>query len=266
MPNSEIDMGDPLTVASRLWSVSPRILTLRRVTGAPAITVMDEAVDDVWADLGRRWRVEEQYFKAYPVCRWAQPAVEAVLSLVRADGEAPIPASEIAGIAIHSFTEATRLVLRRPKNTDEAQYSLPFPVAAAVVHGKLGVAEIGGPELADLEVLKLSDSVRMVAEPLYDDRFPGERWAHAVLELRDGRRLVSAPCTARGDPERPFSDSRLMEKFHELAAPVLGESERDAIVAGCLTVDQQGGVAALATVLYGRAPDGPHSSLMASVR
>ena len=246
--------------------VAAALLAQEGFTGAPAITMVDEKADEIWADLGRRWRVEEQYFKAYPVCRWAQPAVEAVLSLVHAKGEAPIPASQIAGITIHSFTEATRLVLRRPKNTDEAQYSLPFPVAAAVVHGKLGVAEIDGPELADPEVLKLSDTVRMVAEPLYDDRFPGERWAHAVLELKGGRRLVSAPCTARGDPERPFSDSRLTDKFHELAAPVLGESEREVIITGCLTVDQQDGVAALATVLYGRALDSAHSSLMASVR
>lgn len=76
-------------------------------------------------------RVEEQYVTAYPVCRWAQPAVEAVLSLVRVEGDPPVPADQITGITIHSFSEATRLTLRHPKTTDEAQYSLPFPVAAA---------------------------------------------------------------------------------------------------------------------------------------
>lgn len=79
----------------------------------------------------------------------------------------------------------------------------------------------------------------MIAEPLYDDSFPGEHWAHAALELKDGRRLVSAPCTARSHPERPVSDSELVDKFHEMAAPILGESTRETVVAGCFAVDQQ---------------------------
>ncbi len=58
-------------------------------TGAPALTWEADAVADIWADVGSRWRILEQYFKAYPVCRWAQPAIEAALTLAaraRSDG------------------------------------------------------------------------------------------------------------------------------------------------------------------------------------
>src|SRR3546814_19189851 len=73
--------------------------------------------------------------------------------------------------------------------SDEAQYSLSFPVAAALVHGRLGVAEIDGTGLRDAEVLALSDAMVLVEEPTYSRRFPAERWAHAEIEMRDGRRL-----------------------------------------------------------------------------
>ena len=53
-------------------------------TGAPALTCESDAVAGIWADVGSRWRILEQYFKAYPVCRWAQPAIEAALTLQRA--------------------------------------------------------------------------------------------------------------------------------------------------------------------------------------
>jgi hypothetical protein len=46
----------------------------RRLHGAPALTIERDEVRDFWNDLGTRWRIREQYFKAYPVCRWAQPA------------------------------------------------------------------------------------------------------------------------------------------------------------------------------------------------
>src|SRR5437660_272757 len=52
-------------------------------TGAPALTVERDDARAFWSDLGRRWRIREQYFKAYPVCRWAQPAIEAALDLQR---------------------------------------------------------------------------------------------------------------------------------------------------------------------------------------
>src|SRR3546814_17961731 len=82
--------------------------------GAPASTGSDLAVADVWGDVGGRWRIEEQYVKAYPVCRWAHPAVEAVLSL-RDDGARPtFTPQEVKRVTIHRFAEAVRLATRQP--------------------------------------------------------------------------------------------------------------------------------------------------------
>lgn len=217
--------------------VSAALLAAEGFTGAPAVTVTAEAVAETWGDLGRRWRIEEQYIKAYPVCRWAQPAVEAVLSLKQAHDFA---ARDIVGVTVHSFTEAVRLATRRPATTDAAQYSLPFPVAAALLRGRLGLAEIDGPGLSDPEVLVLSEAMELVEEQDYCARFPAERWAHAVVDLADGRRLVSAPCPARGDPEAPFSDAEVETKFRELASPLLGDGLCGTLIAACRTIDGEG--------------------------
>ncbi len=225
--------------------VSAAFLAAEGFTGAPAITLMDDAVADIWADLGEDWRVEEQYIKAYPVCRWAQPAVEAVLSLVNVEAEQSISPEQIARVTIHSFAEATRLAKRRPETTDEAQYSLPFPVAAALVHGRLGVAEVDGPGLSDSQVLALSETMVLVEEQDYNARFPQERWAHAIIELHNGRRLVSEPCPARGDPEAPFSDAALVDKFHRLADPLLGRDRSSRLASDCSAVDKADTLASL---------------------
>jgi 2-methylcitrate dehydratase PrpD len=59
--------------------VSAAYLAADGFTGAPAISMEDAALAHLWCDLGDTWRIREQYIKLYPVCRWAQPAVEAVL-------------------------------------------------------------------------------------------------------------------------------------------------------------------------------------------
>ena len=86
--------------------VTAALLARDGFTGAPALTVEGDAADACWHDLGTRWRIREQYFKPYPVCRWAQPAIEAALSLQRTHD---FDADDVAAIAIESFREAIDL-------------------------------------------------------------------------------------------------------------------------------------------------------------
>jgi 2-methylcitrate dehydratase PrpD len=161
----------------------------------------------------------EQYFKPYPVCRWAQPAMEAAMQLAR---EAQIAADDIASVEVFSFHEAVRLAARTPETTEQAQYSLPFPVAAALVHGRIGAAEISGEGLRHPLVLRLARSMRLTREPDYDARFPAQRWARIVATLRDGRQLSSDPAVARGSAENPLSDDELASKFMSCTACIPG--------------------------------------------
>ncbi len=199
--------------------VSAALLAQSGFTGAPAITVEAAGQADVWSDLGERWTIKEQYFKPYPVCRWAQPAVAAALELKRLHG---FDASEIVGIEVTSFHEATRLACREPANTEQAQYSLPFPLAAALVHGTVGPAQISDEGLTDRETLRLSNLVSFVENADYNAAFPEQRYAHVHINLQNGARLVSDRTAASGDPEDPLSDTAIRQKFRDLAEPQLG--------------------------------------------
>jgi 2-methylcitrate dehydratase PrpD len=182
-------------------------------TGAPAVTVEDTAHEPLWSDLGVRWRVTEQYLKAYPVCRWAQPAVEAAAQLRR---DHAFEAMDVVSLRVKTFTEASRLHVAAPRASDEAQYSLPFPLAAFLVRGKLGPEEIDGPALTDQAILRLSRATELVDDPRWSSLFPAERWAEVEIALRDGRTLRSEPAVARGSAENPLSDAEVSGKFHAL--------------------------------------------------
>ncbi len=197
--------------------VSAALLAAAGFTGAPAITVEDAAVAYLWEDLGRRWGMDEQYLKPHPVCRWAQPPVEAVLALRH-----EAPAADVETVTIHTFHNAVRLAKRDPSHTEEAQYSTPFPVAAALVHGRLTGAEINGDGLKDPEVLRLSKGMRLIDDETYTARFPAERWARVELTMKDGRVIESPPCKPRGNPDEPLSDAEVAAKFAMLAGPALG--------------------------------------------
>lgn len=201
--------------------VTAALLAREGYTGAPAVTVERGNAHAGWDDLGVRWRIREQYFKAYPVCRWAQPAVEAAAALQRAHRFA---ADDVTALAIESFREAVALgsACAVPRTTEDAQYSLRLPVAAALVFGDVGALEVSVPRLADPRVQRLQAAMTVVEDAGFSRRFPAERWARVRITLADGRVLASEPARARGGPENPLADDEMRQKYRAFAEPVLG--------------------------------------------
>ncbi|MEX1661546.1 MmgE/PrpD family protein [Thioclava sp. 15-R06ZXC-3] len=223
--------------------VSAAYLARAGFTGAPALTVEAEAQSALWGDLGSHWRIFEQYFKHFPVCRWAQPSVQAALDLKAAHAIAP---DQIERIEIISFHEAIRLAVRHPRSTEEAQYSTAFPVAAALARDGLGPAEVAQDSLSDPQINALADRIDFAESDAFNAAFPARRLAEVTLVLQDGRRLMSGPTEAGGDPETPTPDAKLREKYRAYAGPVLGSARSQAIETA---VDGLGMGGALSTLL-----------------
>ncbi|MEM9437713.1 MAG: MmgE/PrpD family protein [Pseudomonadota bacterium] len=193
-------------------------------TGAPALTLTGEW----WKDLGQKWHMDDQYYKNYPVCRWAQPPVEACLTLQRIYGFA---AADIASIHITTFHESTRLATFAPQNTEEAQYSTAFPVALALAHGRLGPSEVQGDMLFDPEVQRLAAALSMDEDDHANALFPQRRIARATIALADGTTHESDWHDAVWDPLAPATASEIEAKFRDYAAPAIGTDRAEKIIA-----------------------------------
>lgn len=180
-------------------------------TGAPAITCESAEVAELWSDLGQRWRMLEMNFKAYPVCRWSHPPIEAIASLKDLHEFRP---EDIAGIEVCTFHEATRLATTRPRDNDEAQYSLPVTVALSLFHPTLLPQHLEPEVFNRRDILALADLVRFSEIDDYNAAFPDERYAHVRLTLADQRVLTSSPHVARGNHDNPLSDLEILDKFH----------------------------------------------------
>ncbi|CAN5778302.1 MmgE/PrpD family protein [soil metagenome] len=195
-------------------------------TGAPAITVEDPALAATWGDLGDRWTVDDTYVKTYPVCRWTHPMVDAALALRHAHA---LDHASIAAIEIGTFEEATHLVSTVPASTTDAQYASSFPVAAALVHGRVGVGEVSGAGLVDPAVARLVARTTVVRRPEFDRRFPAERLGDVTITTTSGATWSSGPSLATGGVAEPGADAVVREKFHRLAGPALGAARAAAI-------------------------------------
>ncbi len=207
-----------------MTGVSSVLLAAKGFTGAPAITVEDAT--EYWTNLGQRWLILEQYFKPYPICRWAQAPVEGILELRRAHG---LTADDIGHIEVETFHEAVRLAMSTPQTTEEAQYSTSFPCAVAAVRGAVTPADIGDDALNDPEVLRLSTSLKMTETDYANQSFPKERFAKTTLVLKSGQRLETGYVSPLWDHRTPPTEVELRAKFHDLADPIIGAGRANAI-------------------------------------
>jgi 2-methylcitrate dehydratase PrpD len=231
-----------------LAGMSAAILAERGFTGAPAITIEAPEAAAHWADLGQVWQVEHQYIKPYPICRWAHAAIDAVRELHMAHG---FSHDQIVGLRIRTFDYSAALWRQMPANTSQAQYALPFPVAAMLVHGRIGVEQITGAGLTNPDVARLVALTQVEADPRHEARYPAGRWADVQITLADGRVLASGDVHARGGPERPFDSDTIVAKFHEFADPVLGAARALALRQACLGLTRPGSrFADLAALIY----------------
>jgi 2-methylcitrate dehydratase PrpD len=201
-----------------MTGVSAALLAADGFTGAPAATVTEAAVAPFWADLGQRWAILALYFKPHAVCRWGQPAISAAQALQKAHQIAP---EAIAAVSVYTFAEAVRLRSRAPQTTEEAQYSLPFPLAAALVHGTLGPRQLSGAGLRDATVLDVAQRVTLIEETSYNEAFPARRFARVEIETKDGARFVSGAMEPPWDQDDPPDDAALRAKFRDLAGTKL---------------------------------------------
>ena len=169
-------------------------------------------------DLGKKWQVLDLYFKPYPCCRWAHPAIDACLGVMKQYG---ITAEEIDSVTIHTFQRATLLSKIVPKTADEAQYNIAYPVAAALVHGDFGLAQVREENLEDPKVLAMMKRLQFVIDEKLDAQFPTRRICRAEIVTKDRRKLVSAECEPRGEAHENISVQWLREKFCRITGPVL---------------------------------------------
>ncbi|WP_085906943.1 MmgE/PrpD family protein [Kiloniella majae] len=207
--------------------VSAAYLARSGFTGAPAITLENEDVIPYWDDFYERWEILAQYFKPYPVCRWAQPAIQAVSDLME---QKSLHHHEIQAIEIRTFHEGVCLGGHAPTTTEEAQYAIAFPVAALIVRGTLGANEISPDSLRDPLILALSQKISLREKDEYNVKFPGERWADVTITFNGGEVLKTPATCPNGDPENPLTDDHILRKFHSLCQGALHKATIEGIV------------------------------------
>ncbi len=178
------------------------------------------------AAIGRHWYLETPGvdIKRIPVCLSSHAAVDAVSDLVATHR---IAVTDIAAI-VCDVPPIVRANLKydMPRTVREAQFSMPFAIAAILRFGTLDLSRLNSESLRDEALAALMTRVTMQTGAMWeapDMSVRAPEGAHVRIALRDGSHVEAFRDKARGSAAYPLTASQLAQKFLDCAAPVLGD-------------------------------------------
>jgi 2-methylcitrate dehydratase PrpD len=184
-------------------------------------------------DLGRVFRGDELSFKPYACGRPQHAILDAALAA--RDQLALGTAVDLAEIADVQVTAAPATIAeqfrgaahkRRPTQIVEAQFALPYLVAAALVHGRVGITEVA--DIHNTQVLAVAESMQGIdAGPEPDG---------VTIRLHDGRTATSKTRPPLGSPENRLSSEQFEMKFADCARHTVRPLSDDTVHAAAHTI------------------------------
>lgn len=198
-------------------------LALRGFTGIPSSLDLPQFRSFV-EDLGRRYLLPRGItWKRFACCAWAHPALLAVERLLARHEIAP---GMVRKILVETYPDAVRLGTSVPATTEEAQFSLAWPITALILDGQVGPDQVLGPALSSAAHADLCCRVetRVSAEltRLYDlserNDPAGKDAAVVTITLTDGRVISSGMVEHVLYPQPGWGEEEMARKFAWLAA------------------------------------------------
>jgi 2-methylcitrate dehydratase PrpD len=171
--------------------------------------------EHVTGGLGSDWQILHAGFKPYASCRRIHSSLEAIFEIVR---KHRIRAGDVRQITVNGNTLHQRQLSRFPVNTVlEAQFSLPYTLAAALVAGSAGLDQYTVAAIERLDVRALAAKIQVKIDSAVSEA--GE--PRLEVELQDGRILAETVAVPKGHAKNPLSTEELSRKFRGNAGLVL---------------------------------------------
>ena len=190
--------------------------------GFLAATSDDVRIEEIGRDLGQVWRTEGVCFKPYSCCGSNHSSVDAALGLMAEHGFLAAQVSRVV-VGVSRVVERQTGFVYRPTTVLNAQMSLRFNVAVALVDGQALIAQFTEARVKDPVVCDLASRVEVDIDPEMDAIYPGRYAGIVTIVLDDGRRFRRRVDDPKGMPENRMTADDLDAKFLSLVEPAVGK-------------------------------------------
>lgn len=187
--------------------------------------------DVLRSELGRVFEIEHLSQKPYPCCHCTHGAITGALDLVKEHNIQPGDIEQVEVITsryVHGLVGKPFEIRDNPQV--DAQFSIPYTVAAAIIRERFGIAELQENSIRDNQVLSLTKKVKCIADESINTLLVP---VTVRINLRDGASYSKKIEVLKGNPANPTTGQEDIEKFNEcvkFGRKSMSDEKRDKLV------------------------------------
>lgn len=176
---------------------------------------------EVVEGLGQRYEVVTLGMKPYPSCRYTHAPVDAALQIMQENGIKPQDVDRVTVkitprdylMVGGSGDKNIEETLRHPRGVVDAQFSVFYTVAAAIVKGKVVLEHLTERSLADPEILSMADRITTVPDEGLVARDRDVQPQAVEIVTRAGTSYFKRVDYPKGSPQYPMTTEERKNKF-----------------------------------------------------
>ena len=185
--------------------------------------------------------ITDCYIKPYPCCRHIQPAVEALIGILRDENLAP---EQVERIDVATYRIAAEHAETGWDDFASAQLSFPYLLGLALKFRGIKFEHFEAAVRRNPEFAAIARKISISAPPEIDRLYPQLRPARVTVTSARGTFTRQAD-EALGSRIVPLDDAGLRAKFLGLVAPILGADAAEALADRLWCIEDTGDVAPL---------------------
>ena len=166
------------------------------------------------------YRIQQNYFKLHACCLYNHPVLDAFQAIAQ---KVKFSASDVAYIRVEAPPLALIMADPNPENMLSAKFSIPYAVAASLIHETTDVTAFYPEKLNDPRVRELAQKVHVMVDPDMSLRRYDYPAARVTVRLESGREITDSVTAHRGDTHNPAPREELVDKFRFLTKDTLGD-------------------------------------------
>jgi len=188
-------------------------------------------------DLGQAWELLNTAIKPFPACHFTHACIDSALS-IRAQID---DTREIQSITALVPSEVVKTVCepsankKKPANSYDAQFSIPYTIAAAMVNNRFTLRELDEEAMTNPDILALAAIVDYQTDP--NSAFPRAYSGEVIVKLRSGKTISHREHVNRGVADRPLSNQEIIEKFKATASLSMSDKFLNQVRTAVLELD-----------------------------
>lgn len=216
-------------------------LAMRGITGPLAVFEGNKGfIESIAGEFEVEWskedldKVVQTSVKKYNAEMHSQSTIEGILELKSRHNP---NVSDVERIEIETFDVAFHIIgggeeggKKQVTKKEEADHSLPYMAAAALLDGKLTPEQYTPERIKRADVQSLLQKVHVRPSKELSEQFPGLMPCRISLLFKNGKKIAIEKSDYEGFKTHPMSWETVVSKFNAVSAPNATEAERRSII------------------------------------